>query len=163
MRATHSRKVSKRRTKKLARADLLVLECQQEKLSGQALNFGSQTVRALRVMYPKKRIALVPTSAYCDLGVSLAEVLAKYGRFRSILVVGHSSAVGIQLTNDQFCPWGSAVFGLPNLNQRFSSSLLARPAVRTPSEVSLKRSRHFGKSMPLPFGCTPNNPLLWRL
>ena len=108
MRATHSRKVSKTRTKRLACAHLLVLECQEEKLSGQALNFGSQAVGALKVMYPKKRIALVPTSAYCDLGVSLAEVLAKYGRFRSILVVGHSSAVGIQLTNDQFCTWGSA-------------------------------------------------------
>src|SRR6266446_5647396 len=31
MRATHWRKVSKTRTKKLARAHLLVLECQQEK------------------------------------------------------------------------------------------------------------------------------------
>lgn len=87
MRATRSRKVSKRRTKKLARADLLVLQCLQEKLSGQALNCGSQTVRALSVTYPKKRIALVPTSAYCDLGGSLAELLAKYGR-------GYQQALG---------------------------------------------------------------------
>jgi hypothetical protein len=87
---------------------LLVIECQQEKLSGQALNFGSRAVHALKMMYPKRRIALVPTSAYCDLGASLAEVLAEYGRFRSILVVGHSNAVGIQLANDQFCTWGTA-------------------------------------------------------
>ncbi len=30
---------------------------------------------------------------------------AKYGRFRSVVVVGHSNAMGLQLTNDHFCSW----------------------------------------------------------
>lgn len=114
IRATHSRKVSKTRTIRLTSAHLIVLECQQEKLSGQALNFDSQVVRTLRVKYPEIRIASVPTSVYCDLGVSLAKELVEYGRFRSVPVVRHSNAVGIQLTNDQFCTWGSAGLRLAN-------------------------------------------------
>ena len=88
-----------------AAAHLLVLECQEQKLNGQGLNFGSRTVPFLKTLFPTKRIVLVPTSSGCELGASLAETLAKYGRFRSVLIVGHSNAMGLQLTNDQFCSW----------------------------------------------------------
>ena len=84
---------------------MLVLECQEQKLDGQGLNFGSRTVPFLKALFPTKRIVLVPTSNCCQLGPSLAEALAKYGRFRSVLIVGHSNALGLQLTNDHFCSW----------------------------------------------------------
>jgi hypothetical protein len=74
---------------------------------GQELNFGSKIVPLLEILFPTKRIALVPTSDRQDLGRSLAEVLTKYGQFRSILVVGHSNAKGLQLTRDLFCFWPS--------------------------------------------------------
>jgi len=84
---------------------LLVLECQEHKLADQALNFGSKTVPFLKALFPTKRIELVPTSNLSELGPSLAEASAKYGRFRSLLIVGHSNAMGLQLTNDHFCSW----------------------------------------------------------
>jgi hypothetical protein len=88
-----------------AAAHLLVLECQEQKLAGQALNFGSKTVPFLKALFPTKRIVLLPTSSLCELGPSLAEASDKYGRFRSLLIVGHSNAMGLQLTNDHFCSW----------------------------------------------------------
>jgi len=88
-----------------AAAHLLVLECQEQKLAGQALDFGSKTVPFLKALFPTKLLVLVPTSSLSELGPSLAELSAKYGRFRSVLIVGHSNAVGLQLTNDQFCSW----------------------------------------------------------
>lgn len=88
-----------------AAAHLLVLECQEQKLSGQALNFGSKIVPFLQALFPSKNVVLVPTSSLSELGPSLAEASAKCGRFRSVLIVGHSNAVGLQLTNDHFCSW----------------------------------------------------------
>ena len=88
-----------------AAAHLLVLECHEQKLAGQALNFGSKTVPFLKALFPTKCIVLVPTSSLSELGPSLAEASAKYGRFRSVVVVGHSNAMGLQLTNDHFCSW----------------------------------------------------------
>ena len=88
-----------------AAAHLLVLECQEQKLAGQTLDFGSKIVPFLKALFPTKRIVLVPTSSRSELGSSLAEALEKYGRFRSVLVVGHSNAMGLQLTNDYFCTW----------------------------------------------------------
>jgi hypothetical protein len=88
-----------------AAAHLLVLECQEEKLSGQALNFGSRIVPFLKVLFPSKSIVLVRTSNLSELGPSLSEASARYGRFRSVLIVGHSNATGLQLTNDHFCSW----------------------------------------------------------
>jgi len=84
---------------------LLVLECQEQKLTDQALNFGSRIVPFLKALFPSKRIVLVPTSSLSELGPSLAGASAEYGRFRSVLVVGHSNAMGLQLTNDHFCSW----------------------------------------------------------
>lgn len=97
-----ARTVTKRRS---PAAHLLILECQEQKLAGQALNFGSKILPFLKAAFPTKRIVLVPTSTRSELGLSLAEALRIYGRFRSVLVVGHSNAMGIQLTNDYFCSW----------------------------------------------------------
>jgi hypothetical protein len=84
---------------------LLVLECQEQKLTGQALNFGSRTVAFLKALFPAKRIVLVPTFSRSELGPSLADASAEYGRFRSVLIVGHSNAMGLQLTNDHYWAW----------------------------------------------------------
>src|SRR5260370_37603591 len=85
-----------------AAAHLLVLECQDQKLSGQALNFGSRIVPFLKALFPSKRLVLVPTSSLSDLAPLLAEASAKYRRFRSVLIVGHSNAMGLQVTNAPF-------------------------------------------------------------
>jgi hypothetical protein len=94
--------VTKRRS---PAAHLLILECQEQKLAGQALNFGSEILPFLKASFPTKRIVLLPTSGRSELGSSLAEAFTMYGRFRSVLVVGHSNAMGLQLTNDYFCSW----------------------------------------------------------
>jgi len=111
-----SRGLTKRRP---AAAHLLILECQEQKLSGQALNFGSRIVPFLKVLFPSKRIVLVPTSSLSELGPSLSEASAKYGRFRSVLIVGHSNAKGLQLTNDQFCPWDVVGHWLTKFDPKF--------------------------------------------
>lgn len=102
-----------------AAAHLLVLECQEQKLTGQALNFGSKTVPFLKALFPTKRIVLLPTSRSYELGPSLADALAKYGRFRSVLIVGHSNAKGLQLTNDHFCSWQAVGHWLTKFEPEF--------------------------------------------
>jgi hypothetical protein len=85
----------------------LVVECQAERLAEQTLDFGRRIVPVLSAMFPKKRIVLVPTSSVSKLGPALADTFTRYGRFRSVLVVGHSNAAGLRLTNDHFCAWGA--------------------------------------------------------
>jgi hypothetical protein len=86
-------------------SDLLILECQAKKLTGQALDFGTGIARFLKATFPKKSIVLLPTALVSELTPSLADVWNRHCRFRSILLVGHSNANGLQLTNDQFCGW----------------------------------------------------------
>jgi hypothetical protein len=108
MRASVSKKLGKTKGRRPSAAHLLVLECQQEKLAGEALDFGSRIVPVLKALYPKKRIALVPTSTYRDLAPSLAGIFVEHGPFRSVLIVGYSNNVGTRLTNGAFCTWSSA-------------------------------------------------------
>jgi hypothetical protein len=94
-----------RMQRRRAASHLLVLECQTEKLGQQKLDLGSRIVPVLRGLFPMKRIVFVGTSTTSELGQSLAAVWNANGRFRSILVVGHSNATGLQLTADQFFAW----------------------------------------------------------
>src|SRR5882762_9844393 len=149
--------LTKRRS---AAAHLLVLECQDQKLNGQGLNFGSRTVPFLKALFPTKRIVLVPTSSLSELGPSLAEPSAKYGRFRSLLIVGHSNAMGLQLTNDHFCSWHAVGQWITKLSRNFFSLLLARPVVPKQCEAFSRLLPLFGKSMPHRFSSTPASPHL---
>lgn len=100
-------------------AHLLVLECQAEKLAGQGLNFGSEIVAFLRTMFPRKAIVAVPTAGTPELGPSLAEIWNRHDRFRSILIVGHSNAQGLQLTTDRFFEWGAIGQWLAKFEPKF--------------------------------------------
>jgi hypothetical protein len=73
----------------------------------QALNFGSGVASFLQATVPKKSIVLVRTSTVSELGATLASVWNRFGRFRSVLVIGHSNAKGLQLTNDHFFEWNA--------------------------------------------------------
>lgn len=56
-------------------------------------------------MFPTKRIAVVRTSTEDNLRRDLAQVSEQYGRFRSILVVGHSNSEKLMLTSQCCRPW----------------------------------------------------------
>lgn len=90
--------------------DLLIIECDSESLACQRLNLGSAFFQLLnhdiaQLFLAKESIVLLKTSTKSRLNEQFAEVLERYGRFRAVLVVGHSNAEGIQIASDEFFEW----------------------------------------------------------
>lgn len=106
-------------TRRPAAAHLLILECEAEKLAGQKLDLGSKAAAFLRVLFPKKKIVLVKTSEAGELGRALADALEEYGRFRTILVVGHSNERGLKLTADRGFVWKAVARWLGPFNPEY--------------------------------------------
>ena len=103
---------TKRRTcevkqRRPARAHLLIIECDSIRLAADGLNIGSAFGHLVRGMFPQKRIAVVQTSSEARLKEDLADTFAKHGRFRSILVVGHSNKTELGLTSNGRYPWSA--------------------------------------------------------
>jgi hypothetical protein len=95
---------------KRPRKDLLIIECDSATLVAQHLDLGAGYARLLAHEFvspflPDKTVVLVKTSTKHNLLQQLADVSAAHGRFRAILLVGHSNPVGLQLTSDAFCNW----------------------------------------------------------
>ena len=90
-----------------AAAHLLVIECDSARLSAQGLSVGSEIAALAGQAFPKKRIVLIQTATCPALLKRCAEVLQEHGRFRSILIVGHSDENGLILTNDRMFQWGA--------------------------------------------------------
>lgn len=112
------------------RSDLLILECDSATLVRDRLNLGSVlagliTHPVANLLRPDKRITLIRTSTKDRLLQELTDPLAKHGRFRAILLVGHSNATGLQLTSDVFCDWRTWANGC---SPSSPSSYFSRPA-----------------------------------
>ena len=84
---------------------MLIIECDSKKLAADGLNLGSAFARIAKSVFPQKHIAVVQTTSESRLNEDLAEVFDKYGRFRSILIVGHSDETGLVLTGDGPRKW----------------------------------------------------------
>jgi hypothetical protein len=87
------------------RAHLLIIECDSRKLAFDGLNLGSAFGKLAKTIFPGKNIAVVQTSTEQKLSEDLANVFQKFGRFRSILLVGHSNEAGLALTGDGLRSW----------------------------------------------------------
>jgi hypothetical protein len=93
--------------------DLLIIECNSTKLAADGMDIGTAFTRLTnndfaRALLPSKRIVLVKTSTEDRLMRDLAETFNEHGRFRSILIVGHSNEAGLELTNSPvLCCWGA--------------------------------------------------------
>jgi hypothetical protein len=85
----------------------LVIECDSQKLASQGLHLGTAFGQAVRTMFPNKRIAIVRTSTEDNLRAVLANVFEEYGRFRTILIVGHSNPNELMLTGEGCRPWAT--------------------------------------------------------
>jgi hypothetical protein len=88
-----------------SRSHLLIIECDSRKLAADGLNLGSAFGRLAKKVFPKKRIAVVRTSTEHNLKEDLAAAFQEFGRFRSILIVGHSNETGLALTGDGLRSW----------------------------------------------------------
>jgi hypothetical protein len=97
-----ARRASQRRP---TRAHLLIIECDAGKLAADGLYLGSPFGQLVQKVFPEKRIVVVQTSTKDKLKEDLANVVQTHGRFRSILIVGHSNEVGLTLTSDCRCGW----------------------------------------------------------
>jgi hypothetical protein len=91
--------------KRLPPADLLIVECQSEKLDHQRLSLGSKVFGVSKTRFPEKTIEFVGTSSTSDLLRSFGELSDRYERFRLIFLVGHSNSHSLHLTSDTFCEW----------------------------------------------------------
>ena len=69
------------------------------------MNFGRAFAEFLIKLFPSKRIPFVQTASKVTLLCDLAKVFEKYGRFRSIIVLGHSNESGMVLTADSLRGW----------------------------------------------------------
>lgn len=87
------------------RAHLLIIECDSQKLAADGLNLGCAFGQLAKTIFPGKNIAIVQTSTEQKLREDLAGVFQKFGRFRSILLVGHSNETGLALTGDGLRSW----------------------------------------------------------
>jgi hypothetical protein len=91
--------------------DLLIIECDSANLAADRLNLGSLFYQLLnheiaKMFLAKKTVALLKTSTKSTLNEQFAEVLHTYGRFRAVLIVGHSNAEGIRIASDEWFEWG---------------------------------------------------------
>jgi len=85
----------------------------------QGLNIGRRAAEFAQGVFPGKKIHLIPTSTEQQLRSDLAATLEKYGRFRSILIVGHSNIYGLQLTDERFCKWDGVARWVEIFNPEF--------------------------------------------
>jgi hypothetical protein len=99
------------RPRKPRRKDLLIIECNSTKLAADGMDLGTAFARLTnndfaKALRPHKRIVLVRTSTEDKLMRDLAETFDEHGRFRSILIVGHSNQAGLELTDAPvLCGW----------------------------------------------------------
>ena len=84
---------------------MLVIECDSPRLASQGLHLGTAFGQVVKKLFPKKRIAVVRTFTEDKLREDLAKVFEEYGRFRSIVIVGHSNNDGLMLTAEECRPW----------------------------------------------------------
>jgi hypothetical protein len=91
--------------KPVKRSDLLIIECDSAGLAEQAMNLGTWFGRILNTAFRERRIALIQTSTEAQLKQDLDAVFDKFGRFRNVLVVGHSNARFLGLTKERAVPW----------------------------------------------------------
>jgi hypothetical protein len=93
-------------TRKPTRAHLLVIECDSRKLASQGLHVGTAFGQFAQKLFTDKRIVVVQTSTEDKLRDDLARVFQAHGRFRSVLIVGHSDPTVLALTSDKPpSPW----------------------------------------------------------
>lgn len=122
------------------RAHLLIIECDSARLSATGLNIGSAFGELVKRTFPQKRVFVVRTSSEDKLKEDLAEALLKHGRFRSILIVGHSNEEELALTSNQLYTW--PVVG--NWLQVFEPDFMFLAACRAGTSASV---RHLFKSI----------------
>jgi hypothetical protein len=103
--APTGRNIHRKSRKRLPTAQLLIVECQTEKLNQQGLGLGAQVHAIVSTTFPRKSVAFVGTSTTSGLIQSLANLSVKYERFRFVFIVGHSNALGLHLTADKFSEW----------------------------------------------------------
>jgi len=93
--------------RKPTRAHLLIIECESQKLARQGLHLGTGLGKLIQDWLPGKRVAIVQTSTEKQMGEDLAKAFQKHGRFRSVLIVGHSDAELLNMTGDGPRPWAT--------------------------------------------------------
>jgi len=101
------------------RAHLLIIECDSRKLASDGLDLGSAFGQAAKTLFPGKRIAVVQTSSEQKLKEDFADVFREYGKFRSILLVGHSNEAGLMLTADGHRTWAAVGNWLQSFEPEF--------------------------------------------
>lgn len=93
--------------RKPPRSHLLIIECDSQKLASQGMHLGTGFSQVVKALFPKKRIAIVQTSTEAKLKEDLAQVFTDYGRFRTILIVGHSDSQSLNFTAGTPRPWAT--------------------------------------------------------
>jgi hypothetical protein len=92
------------RARRPARAPLLIIECDAIKLASQGLHLGTAFTTLLD-KFLGQEVVLIRTSSEARLREELAGAVHSHGRFRSIVIVGHSNETHLALTSDQHYAW----------------------------------------------------------
>jgi len=127
----------------IARSDLLIIECDSEELARTALNLGTWFGNVASIAFRRRRIALVQTSTAAKLEDDLDAAFTKHGRFRSLLIVGHSDENGLAMVSDAIVPWAD----VGNLIRRFQAKRLFLCACRAGHSKAVRNVFENAKSL----------------
>lgn len=104
-----SRKTAKRKpsrpARKPPRAHLLIIECDTRNLARDGLHLGTGLNQIVQTWLPGKKVAIVQTSTKDKMREDLAKAFATFGRFRAVLIVGHSDDRILDMTSDFSPQW----------------------------------------------------------
>ena len=84
---------------------VLILECDSAKLAIQSLSMADEIAVAVRLFAPGVAIEVVKSATEQMLQDQFGRLAQLDSRFRIVVVVGHSSEFGLQLTSDRYVPW----------------------------------------------------------
>jgi hypothetical protein len=130
------------------RNDLLIVECDSEELARTALNLGTWFGRVASIAFSRRRIALVQTSTAAKLEDDLDAAFTKHGRFRSLLIVGHSDENALAMASDAIVPWAD----VGKLIRRFQAKRLFLCACRAGHSKAVRSVFENAKSLRETYG-----------
>jgi len=115
---------------------VLVLECDSAKLAAQSLSMADEIEASVRLFSHGVAIEVVKSATEQFLTQQFAQLAQLNWKFRIVVVVGHSSERGLQLTSDRYVSWQAFAKWVEPFKPR-QIVLIACKAGQIPPAVSL--------------------------
>lgn len=95
------------------RKAVLILECDSSKLSEQGLALGDILQESIITTFPRNPIKLLKAFNLSDLLKDFATLSETNQKYKTVIIIGHSNRLGLQITQDKFLAWSGVAQFLP--------------------------------------------------